>query len=286
LKHPKKTLRLAPRFPGAPAIRRLVLGAMGVVWLIPVYLLLVNASRPSDKYDADKIWVPDGDFGFFGNVKVAWDAAGLGSSILSTLLYSVVSPLAAVVLGAMAGFAIVVLRLRAGFWWFILLFGGTIFPIQMLVIPLFVSYSSADLYDRRIGLVLVYTAICVPLAALVMRSFFTGVAYSMYEAARVDGASVWRIFWQVYLPLAVPALGAVAILEFAFIWNELLFGLTLTQNESVRPMMTALSSLWSAYSGSTVPVVLAAGLIMSLPTVLVFLGAQRIFARGLTLGQY
>jgi multiple sugar transport system permease protein len=267
-------------------IRRLVLGALGLMWLIPVYLLLVNAFRPSTEYDASRIWVPDSNFGLVDNVKLAWDAADLGPSILSTLLYSVVSPVAAVVVGAMAGFAIVVLRLRAGFWWFMLLFGGTIFPIQMLLIPLFLGYSSADLYDRRPGLLLVYTAVCVPLAALVMRSFFTGVAYSIYEAGRVDGASVWRIFWRVYLPLSVPALGAVVILEFAFVWNDLLFGLTLSQTETVRPVMTALSALSSAYSGSTVPVVLAAGLVMSLPTVLVFLGAQRIFARGLTLGQF
>lgn len=267
-------------------IRRTVLAVLGLLWLIPVYLLLVNAFRPSTEYDASRIWIPDKDFGLIDNVRFAWDAADLGSSLLSTLLYSVVSPAVAVVLGAMAGYAIVVLRLRAGFWWFMLLFGGTMFPTQMLLIPLFLGYSSADLYDRRPGLLLVYTAICIPLAALVMRSFFTGVAYSMFEAARVDGASVWRTFWRIYLPLAVPALGAVLILEFAFVWNDLLFGLTLSQTDTVRPVMTALSSLSSAYSGSTVPVVLAAGLVMSLPTVLVFLGAQRIFARGLTLGQF
>lgn len=267
-------------------IRRAVLGFLGLLWLIPVYLLLVNAFRPSTEYDASRIWVPDADFGFIDNVRLAWEAAGVGTSLLSTLLYSVVSPAAAIVLGAMAGFSIVVLRLRAGFWWFMLLFGGTMFPTQMLLIPLFLGYSSGDLYDRRFGLLLLYTAICVPLSAMVMRSFFTGVAYSIYEAARVDGASVWRIFWRVYLPLAVPALGAVLILQFTFVWNDLLFGLTLSQSDSVRPVMTALSSLSSAYSGSTVPVVLAAGVLMSLPTVVVFLAAQRIFARGLTLGQY
>jgi multiple sugar transport system permease protein len=267
-------------------IRRVVLGGLGLLWLIPVYLLLVNALRPSTAYDAERIWVPDPHFGLFENIRLAWEAAGLGPSLSSTLLYSVASPALAVVLGAMAGFAIVVLRLRAGFWWFMLLFGGTVFPSQMLLIPLFLGYSSADLYDRRGGLILVYTAICVPLAAFVMRNFFTGVAYAIFEAARVDGASIWRIFWRVYLPLAVPALAAVLILEFAFIWNDLLFGLTLSQTDTVRPVMTALSSLSSAYAGSTVPVVLAGGLVMSLPTVLVFLGAQRLFARGLALGQF
>jgi multiple sugar transport system permease protein len=267
-------------------IRRAVLIALGAFWLIPVYLLLVNAFRPSTSYEAGKIWVPDADFALFDNFREAWDSASLGPSIASTLLYSVVSPAVGVVIGAMAGYAIVVLRLRAGFWWFMLLFGGTMFPTQMLLIPLFLGYSTADLYDRHSGMLLVYTAVCVPLAAFVLRNFFTGVAYAIYEAARVDGATVLRIFWRIYLPLAVPALAAVFVLSFTFIWNDLLFGLTLSQTETVRPVMTALSSLSSAYAGTTVPVALAAGLVMSLPTVLVFLGTQRLFARGLALGQF
>ncbi|GIF45714.1 carbohydrate ABC transporter membrane protein 2 (CUT1 family) [Asanoa ferruginea] len=266
--------------------RRGTLAVLGLVWLIPVYLLLVNAFKSTDAYDADKIWVPDKSFGLFANLRDAWDTVGLGQSIGSTALYSVTGPALAVVIGAMAGYAIVVLRLRAGFWWFLLLFGGTVFPTQMLLIPLFLGYSWADLYDRRVGLVLIYTAVSIPLAAFVMRNFFTGIAYEMFEAARVEGASTWHIFRKIYFPLALPALGAVFILEFAFIWNDLLFGLTLSQSDPVRPVMTALSALSSAYAGSSVPVLLAAGLVMSLPTVAVFLAAQRMFARGLALGQF
>ena len=267
-------------------VRRGTLVVLGLIWLIPVYLLLINAFKSTDTYDADKIWTPDPHFSLFANLREAWDAVGLGESLASTALYSVTGPALAVVIGAMAGYAIVVLRLRAGFWWFLLLFGGTVFPIQMLLIPLFLGYSWADLYDRRFGLVLIYTAVSIPLAAFVMRNFFTGVAYEMFEAARVEGASTWKIFWRIYFPLALPALGAVFILEFAFIWNDLLFGLTLSQSDPVRPVMTALSALSSAYAGSSVPVLLAAGLVMSLPTVAVFLAAQRMFARGLALGQF
>jgi multiple sugar transport system permease protein len=267
-------------------LRRGALILLGVPWLIPTYLLVVNALRPSTAYDGSEIWRPADEFGLIDNIRLAWEAAQLGPSIGSTFLYAIVSPAVAVVVGALAGFAIVVLRLRGGFWWFMLLFGGTIFPTQMLVIPLFLGYSYQSLYDTRTGLILIYTAVCVPLAAFVLRNFFTGIAYTLFEAARVDGASVWRIFWRIYLPMSLPALGAVFILEFTFIWNDLLFGLTLSQTETVRPIMTAVSSLQSAYAGSTVPVVLAAGLFISLPTVLLFLLTQRLFARGLALGQF
>jgi len=108
----------------------------------------------------------------------------------------------------------------------------------------------------------------------------------VFEAARIDGASVFTAFWRIYLPLSVPALAAVFILDFTFVWNDLMFGLTLSQDQSVRPIQTALSALNSAYAGTSVPTVLAAGLVVSLPTVVLFLATQRFFARGLTLGQY
>ncbi|MCF6473737.1 carbohydrate ABC transporter permease [Nonomuraea sp. MG754425] len=266
-------------------IRRIVLVALGLVWLGPTYLLLVNASRPADTYDPASAWAPSGDFALLENFARAVEGANLAGSLASTALYSVVSPLLGVLAGALAGYVIVVLRLRHGFWWFLLIFGGTVFPSQMLLVPLFVGYSEAGLYDTRLGLILIYTAINAPLGAFVLRNFYAGVAFSIFEAARMDGASTWRVFWRIYLPMSLPALTAVFILEFTFIWNDLVFGLTLTQSEDVRPVMTALAGLMTdVYAGTPVPVGLAAGLVVSLPTVVLFLATQRLFARGLSLG--
>ncbi|WP_327088771.1 carbohydrate ABC transporter permease [Nonomuraea sp. NBC_01738] len=266
-------------------IRRAVLVVLGLIWLGPTYLLLVNASRPLETYDPSRAWVPSFDFSLLENFGQAVANAELGASLASTALYAVVSPLLGVLVGAMAGYTIVVLRLRHGFVWFMLLFGGTIFPSQMLLVPLFMGYSEAGLYDDRLGMLLLYTAINVPLAAFVLRNFYTGVAFSIFEAARMDGASTFRIFWRIYLPLSLSALAAVYILEFTFIWNDLIFGLVLTQTESVRPVMVALSGLMTdVYAGTPVPVGLAAGLVVSLPTVVLFLATQRLFARGMSLG--
>jgi multiple sugar transport system permease protein len=144
-----------------------------------------------------------------------------------------------------------------------------------------------SLYDNQMGLVLVHTAISVPLAALVMRNFFGSVAVSIFEAARLDGASTFRIFWRIYLPLSSAALAAVFILEFTYVWNDLLFGLTLAQSDNVRPVWAELSALTTdVYAGTPVPVALAAGLVVSLPTVVLFLATQRLFTRGLTLAQF
>ncbi|REE98835.1 carbohydrate ABC transporter permease [Thermomonospora umbrina] len=267
-------------------LRHGTLVLLGLIWLAPTYLILSNAVRPATSYDPSDAMKPPSDFALFANISEVWDRTELGPSMISSLLYSVVSPAAAVLLGALAGYAVVVLRLRRGFLWFMVIYGGSIFPFQMLLVPLFVGYSKTPLYDSRSGMILIYTAISVPLAALVMRNFFGGIAISIFEAARMDGASTFRIFWRIYLPLSWTAMAAVFILEFTFIWNDLLFGLTLTQSESTRPVMTELSALTTdVYAGTPVPVALAAGLVVSIPTIAVFLLTQRLFTRGLTLAQ-
>lgn len=267
------------------SLRAVPLALLGLVWLAPIYLLVVNASTPATEYDSRTVWKPHG-FALFTNIGDAWRKADLGHSVLSTVTYSVVSPLLAVLVGAAVGFAIVALRLRHGFFWFAVLFAGSVFPLQMLLVPLFVGYADTSLYDTRTGMLLVYTAISVPFAAFVMRNFFTGVSYSLYEAAVIDGAAPPRIFAQIYLPLARSALAAIVILQATFVWNDLLLGLTLSQSDDVRPIMPALTSLQSAYGGSALPTVLAGALLVSLPTVALFLATQRFFVRGLALGQF
>lgn len=267
-------------------IRVAVLSVLGLFWLAPVYLLVMNAAKSSGDYSLDSVWQPATEFSFFRNLADAWEKADLSGALTSTTIYSVVGPALAVLLGAAIGFGIVALRLRHGFFWFMLVFGGSVFPLQMILMPLFVGFGRTGLYDSRLGMVLIYTAVSVPFCTLVMRNFLSGIAHQVFEAAVVDGANTWRIFWQIYLPMSFSALVAVFILQATFVWNDLLLGLVLSQSDDVRPLMTSLSSLQSTYGGSTLPIVLAGGLMVSLPTVVLFLATQRFFSRGLNLGQF
>jgi multiple sugar transport system permease protein len=262
-----------------------VTAVLGVVWLAPLYLVLVNAFRPSTSYTGTHLWTPSSHFALISNFRLALTAASLGPSLGATLFYSVVAPAIAVIIGAMAGYGITVLRLRHGFAWFMLIYGGTLFPAQMLLVPLFFGYARFNLYDTRPGLVLIYIAIDVPLAAFVMRNFFMSTARGVYESALVDGGQPWSIFWRIYVPMCRVGLAAVFVLEFTFVWNDLLFGLVLSHSSGIRPLMTTLATLSNPYAGVTVPVILASGLIVSLPTIVLFLATQRLFARGLTLAQ-
>lgn len=276
---------LRPRVPIGEFLRYATIALLSAIWLIPSYLLLINSAKPLAEYGSATAWIPGTSFALLENFADAWNRVNLAPGMGSTLLYSLVSPLLAIIVGAAAGFAIVVLKLRHGFAWFMVIFGGTIFPLQMILAPLFLGYAQTGLYNSRMGMVLIHVALSIPFATFMMRNFFTGVSYEMFEAATMDRATPVRIFFQIYLPLASPALGAIFILQFVGVWNDLLLGLTLTQSEGVRPIMTALVGLQGMYSGAAPTAVLAGGLLASLPTIVLFLAAQRFFRRGLSLGQ-
>lgn len=267
-------------------LRKVVLVVLGIVWLIPIYLMVINAAKLSSNYGNATVWIPSDMSGLIENAATALDRGRIGQGVVSTLIYSIVSPLIAVIIGAAAGFSIVALKVKRAFFWFVFIFCSTVFPIQMVLMPIFMGYVSVGVFDSRFGMILIYTVVSIPFSAFVMRNFFSGIAHHLYEAAQLDGANAWKIFFKIYLPISKSALFAVFILQATFIWNDLLLGLSLSQSAEVRPVMTTLAAMQSTYGGSTMPVVLAGGLLVSLPTIILFLLTQRYFTQGLALGQY
>jgi multiple sugar transport system permease protein len=261
--------------------RHLVLLILAAAWIIPLYLVLINASTSQQEYARKSIWAAPSEFALDDNISLAWKTAHLGQAVGSTLFFAVVGGLAAVLLAALAAYAIIGLRLRHGFFWFMVLYAGTIFPFQMYLSPLYTLYVDTDLYNTHLGLLLFYTAIAIPFAVFVIRNHFLSIPRELSEAARLDGASAWTVFWHLFVPLSLNAFATVFILQFTWIWNDLLFGLTLSRSEDVRPIMTALAALQGQYARTGVSVALAGTLLVSLPTFVLFFAVQRVFVRGL-----
>jgi multiple sugar transport system permease protein len=262
-------------------LRHAVLFLLAAVWIIPLYFVLINAATSPQDFRQKEIYQAPRSFALGDNIAAAWEAADLGASVGSTLLYATVGGAAAVFLAALAAFAIITLRVRRGFLWFMLLYAGTIFPFQMYLSPLYTMYVGWDLYNTHIGLLLLYTAVAIPFATFIMRNHFTSVPADLGEAARLDGASSVRVFFTIFAPLSLNAFATVFILQFTWIWNDLLFGLTLSRSADVRPIMTALAGLQGQFASASVPVVLAGALIVSIPTFVLFFAVQRVFVRGL-----
>ena len=123
-------------------LRHTILIFLNLAWLGPLYFVLINAATPSADYGKRPPWAPPDGFDLWGNVTAAWRVADFGQSITSSLLYGIVGAGAAVFLAALASFAIVGLRVRRGFLWFMLIYAGTIFPFQMYLAPLFSTLSA------------------------------------------------------------------------------------------------------------------------------------------------
>ena len=257
--------------------------ALTVFWLLPLAILAMNSVKTPHEFLMTTGLTPPSTFALFGNIARAW-GKGLSSGFVNSLIYGVVGSVCAVILSALAAYGIVRLKIPRGLFWFLLIYSGTVFPFQMYLIPLFNLYLDTGMYDTRFGMIAFYIAICIPFCTFVMRGFFLTVPWQIQEAAALDGASSWRTFWSIMFPLARAPLILLVLIQFTWIWNDLLFGLVLSKSSDVRPIMVALVGMMGVYGATDGPSVIAATLIGSAPTLILFLALQRYFIRGLTLG--
>lgn len=262
------------------AARSIALSGLALLWLLPVYLIVVNAITVSGDDTGAPRWLP-GHFGFFHNLSVAWNGSDFPITIRNSLIYAVVCAGAAVFVATLAAYALVALQLRRPAFWFWLIYAGTLLPLQVFARPLYKAAADTNLYDTRLGLSIVYVALCIPFAMFVVRNVLSTVPPEIGEAATIDGAGWAQKFWYIHLPLARPAMAAAFVFQFVFIWNELFFGITLSVSAPAQPVMATLAGLQSTYSSIGQSALLAIAVAISLPTVVVFLAFQRFFVSNL-----
>jgi multiple sugar transport system permease protein len=161
----------------------------------------------------------------------------------------------------------------------------TVFPIIAIATPLFNLWRNIGLYDTWLGLIIPYLSFSLPLSVYVLSAFFREIPWEMEQAAQVDGATAWQAFRKVIVPLAAPGVFTAAILTFFGVWNDFLFGITLTSSERARPVPAALAffSGASQFAQPTAPIA-AAAVVVTIPVVVLVLLFQRKIVAGLTAG--
>lgn len=261
-------------------VRAVIVVLLSLIWLVPTYLALVNAMTPARDYTGSPRWTPGG-FAIFSNIATAWQSAEFGSTIVNSLAYSLVCAGVAVIVATIAAFGVTVVPTRWPVLWFWVIYAGSLLPLQVFARPMFLAAANTPLYDNWFGLALVYVAICVPFAFFVVRNYLTTVPVALTEAARLDGAGWWRVLIRIHLPLAKSALAAAFVFQFIWVWNELFFGQVLTITPHAQPVMVALAGLQGNYASVGPPVILAAAVAVSVPTVVLFLAFQRLFVSSL-----
>ncbi len=254
-----------------------------IVWLLPLGISIMTAFKSSVEYAQTARWELPKHSALAENLKFAWTTGKLGASFVRSLFYASVGAGLAILMASLAGYSLVQLKIWNAFFWFLLIYSGTIFPFQMYLLPLFYFYQKTNLYDTQMGMLFFYTAIAIPFCLFVLRNHFTTISSEIIEAAKMDGLSNFGIYLRMYMPLSVAPIAALFLFQFTWIWNDLLFGITLAKSADVRPIMAGLASLRGSYSADNTPAVLAGALLASLPTVIIFVLLGRYLLRGMTL---
>ena len=269
----------------SPAVRigyQVLLPVALMIWLIPLIGVAVTSLRPaSDLAAGNYFGIPSGLA--FENYAAVFRDSPIGWYILNSFKVTVPTVIGAVALSCLTGFALAVYGFRANLWVFFAFVAGNFIPFQILMVPVRDMTLRAGMYDTTLGLVLFHIAFQTGFCTLFMRNFIRALPRELIEAARVEGVSEVRIFWYVVLPLMRPALAALAVLVFTFVWNDYFWATVLTQSAASQPVTAGLYALNGQWIAAW-QLVSAGSIVAALPPVLMFFLMQRHFIAGLTLG--
>jgi alpha-glucoside transport system permease protein len=277
----------------APALESLPLRLSVVIicllWTIPTAGLLVSSVRNPLLITKTGWW--EGLLNLFGqdqwtlaNYQNVLASEGFANSFLNSLIVTIPSTVIPITIAAFAAYAFAWIPFPGRGLLFIIVVALLVVPLQMALIPILQLYSGFSLYGTFLGIWLAHTAFGLPLAIFLLYNFISQLPRDLFESASIDGASHFQTFIRIVLPLTVPALGAFAIFQFLWVWNDLLVALVfLGPGADVRVMPTALFNLIGNRGGSWHLLTAGAFLTMVVP-LLVFLALQRAFVRGILAG--
>lgn len=254
-----------------------------ILWLLPLISVAVFSIKPDMDFTTGNYWGMPSSFNLVENYGRVFFDSQMPRYLLNSFLITVPTVLGAVALSCMTGFALGVYRFRGNIWIFFMFVAGNFVPFQILMVPVRDLTLQLGLYDTRTGLVLFHIAFQTGFCTLFMRNFIRALPRELIEAARVEGVSEIRIFWYVVLPLMKPAIAALSVLIFTFIWNDYFWAIVLTQGADSQPVTAGITSFNSQFRAAY-HLMSAGSIVAALPPVLMFFLMQKHFIAGLTLG--
>jgi multiple sugar transport system permease protein len=256
--------------------------AAALLWLVPVLWMLSMALTPNATLQRETVGLIPAGF-TLQNFADVFRIGEMPRWFLNSIIVTTVTTVVTVLFCSMAGYAFAKMRFTGRTLLFVLVIAGLMVPKEALFVPLFLMFSEADQLNTYQALSL--PRIAFPLGVFIMTQFFARVPGEYAEAAVLDGAGRWRVFWSVMMPLARPAMASLAIFTFVLTWNDFLWPLVVANERDMFTVTTGLASLQSTFGGSgEVGSLMARGLVGSLPLIVLFVLFQRQLIRGITLG--
>lgn len=254
----------------------LILCVVVVVMLFPFGYMLLASFRTKDQYIAGSGFSLQSWQDLFGFLPV-------GQELLNSTIVTVGGVALILLVSTTGGFAFAKLGFRGSSVVLLAVLAGMMIPMQSIIIPVFVNIAKLHGVNQYWAAIVVYAAIGSPFATYLMTTYYRGIPTELVEASIMDGASYWQIFRKVMLPLSIPAITTVAVLQVIQIWDDLLIGLLFLQNPAVRTITVGLAVLQNGRVVN-IPILMAGSLISAVPAIIVYLIFQRNLIQGLTMG--
>ncbi|MEV5510546.1 carbohydrate ABC transporter permease [Streptomyces orinoci] len=274
--------RIAARLGGG--VMRLFLVAVGLFWLLPTVGLLLSSLRDRSDIAASGWWQVFAHPGqlttssydtLFHNDKVM-------HSLLTTVLITVPATALVILIGAFAAYAFAWLEFPGRDWWFMVVVGLLVVPMQVALIPVAKLFNALGIFETTVGVVLFHTAFGLPFAIFLLRNFFAEIPRELLEAARLDGAGELRLFTRVVLPLGGPAIASLGIFQFLWVWNDMLVALIFA--DSGNPPITVALQQQVRQFGDNVDILSSGAFLSMIIPLAVFFAFQRQFISGVMAG--
>ncbi len=276
----------APIATRAPALRAAYFAAVAAclgVWLLPLAGVALASMRSLDELNRAGFWGPPSLDGLVANYGAVLGGSHVLRFVANSFVVTLPAVAATVTLASMAGFALAKHRFPGNRLLLMTFVAGNLVPFQVLMIPVRDLMIRLGLYDTPLALIVFHSAFQTGFCTLFMRNFIRELPDSVLDAARLEGAGELAVFFRIVLPLVRPAIAAVSVLVFTFVWNDYFWSLVLVQSDDVRPLTAGLQSLRGMWQTSW-QLVCAGSLLAALPPVAMFFVMQRELVAGLTQG--
>jgi raffinose/stachyose/melibiose transport system permease protein len=278
----------APARNGAPRWLRRVPGYIGIGLLLvlvvyPILWILLGSFKHQDEFLSSPFWALPQQWNFDNYISAFVDG-GLGTYIRNSVIAVVPALFLILLFGVAAAFALEIMVWKGRGTVLILFLAGIMVPTQMILLPLFTVYFKAGITGTLWPLIITYTAIGLPLTVFMLAAYMRAIPREVIEAATLDGASIYQIFWKVAVPLTKNAIFTVALVQFFFLWNDLLIALTFVSKADLRTIQVGLLNFTAEYGAVDYGPMFAAISVSVLGTLVIYAILNKKVMAGLTAG--